>query len=97
MPESELRDELARVDGYSRDRSFYESRPNGVPTKVHRESSTAPEMAACDTTWILLNMDMVWDVVRLQSEQSSLLCRRCWPDADMSNPPASPKEEASDG
>lgn len=71
--------EIDGLVGYSRDRSFYRSRPGSHPTKVHRESDAVPEMAACDTSFILLNMDMSWDVARLQSEGSTLLCRRCWP------------------
>jgi len=65
--------------GYIRDRSFYVSRPSGGRIKVHRESEREPGMAACDTHFILLQMDNAWDVERTKLERSSILCRRCWP------------------
>lgn len=69
----------AEIDGYQRDRSFYGSRPNNTPKKVHRESPAAAGMAACNTLGILLYLDVPWDVEALRGHNPSLLCQRCFP------------------
>lgn len=76
---AELSAETAQVAGYTRDRSFYASRPGGGGVKVHRESTTAPGMAACNTRWVLLHLDSKWDVAATRRDCPSILCRRCFP------------------
>lgn len=65
--------------GYVRDRSFYDSRPNESRTpKIHRASVTRTGMAACDATWILLDMESPI-ALRDDAEQKTRLCLRCFP------------------
>jgi hypothetical protein len=64
---------------YARDRSFYSSRPNNEPKKLHRESPIEPGMAACDRRYILLDMDRPQDEDKVRAETPTALCRRCFP------------------
>ena len=65
--------------GYVRDRSFYSSRPSGahVP-KIHRESVTRPGMAACDTSYGLLDTDRPIALLD-DAAQRTRWCLRCFP------------------
>ncbi len=71
--------EIAPELGYTRDRSFYASRPTGGSIKVHRESTAAPGMAACNTRKIMLYTDSAWDIEETRREHPYMLCRRCYP------------------
>ncbi len=71
--------EIAPEFGYTRDRSFYASRPTGGSIKVHRESPSEPGMAACNTHKILLYMESAWDVAKTRAEHPHMLCCRCYP------------------
>lgn len=62
------------VTVFPRDRSFYRSRPNNTPKRLHRDSAERPGMAACDTRFILLDTDGE----RAVPPEHPLLCRRCF-------------------
>lgn len=65
--------------GYVRDRSFYPSRPSGSHApKIHRESVTRRGMAACDTSYVLLDTDRPIALVD-DAAQRARWCLRCFP------------------
>lgn len=65
--------------GYTRDRSFYASRPSDLYTpRIHRLSVTRTGMAMCDTRFILLDTERPIPLLD-DAAQKLRWCLRCFP------------------